>query len=56
MTLDRHLDDFDGDAVRSADEIDRARIWADWVNEVGPAEASRRWLSIFAATDAPRTG
>ena len=52
----QQLEDFDAEAVRSADEDDRARIWSDWVAEFGHAEASRRWLSIFAATDAPRTG
>jgi hypothetical protein len=26
------------------------------VEKFGSSEASRRWLSIFAATDAPRTG
>lgn len=48
--------DADGEAVRAADEAERSRIWAEWVAQFGPAEASRRWLSIFSATDAPRTG
>jgi hypothetical protein len=52
----QQIEDFDADTVRSADETERARIWAMWVEQLGHAEASRRWLSIFAATDAPRTG
>lgn len=44
------------DLLREANEIERARIWAAWKKKFGPAEASRRWLLIFAATDAPRTG
>ena len=36
------MDDPDAEDVRGADEDD--------------TEASRRWLAIFAATDAPRTG
>jgi hypothetical protein len=51
-----HTDDIDADAVRSASEVVRSHIWADWVAKFGPEEASRRWLEIFAATDAPRTG
>jgi len=43
-------------SVRAADDVGRARIWADLVAECGGAEASRQWLAIFAATDAPRTG
>ena len=43
-------------SVRAADDVGRARIWADLVSECGGAEASRQWLAIFAATDAPRTG
>lgn len=42
--------------VRAADDTERTRIWQEWVDEFGPEEASRRWLAIFAATDAPRTG
>jgi hypothetical protein len=49
-------DDLDAVAVREADEAERAHIWADLVNEFGRTEASRRWLAIFAATDAARTG
>ena len=44
------------EAVRSASEEELSRIWATWVEKFGSSEASRRWLSIFAATDAPRTG
>jgi hypothetical protein len=44
------------EAVRSADEGERRRIWADWVEKFGAPEASRLWLAIFAATDAPKTG
>ncbi len=43
-------------SVRSADEEERCRIWATLVNKFGAAEASRLWLAIFAATDAPKTG
>ncbi len=50
------MDDVDAMAVRAADDTERARIWAAWVAELGQAEASRRWLAIFAATDAPKTG
>jgi len=50
------MDDIDAVDVRSADEAARARIWADLVTEFGRTGASRRWLAIFAATDAPRTG
>ena len=50
------MDDVDAEAVRGADEAERARIWVRWVDELGQPEASRRWLAIFAATDAPRTG
>lgn len=46
----------DAAAVRAASEVDRSRIWHDMVAELGPDEASRRWLAIFAETDAPRTG
>jgi hypothetical protein len=42
--------------VRAASDAERARIWAAMVAEFGSEEASRRWLAIFAATDAPRTG
>jgi len=42
--------------VRSANEAERRRIWAAWVAKFGAAEASRLWLAIFAATDAPKTG
>jgi hypothetical protein len=31
-------------------------IWSDLVTECGRTDASRGWLAIFAATDAPRTG
>lgn len=50
------LDSSDEEDVRSASEEDLARIWKEWVARFGPTEASRRWLKIFAATDAPRTG
>ena len=50
------MDDVDATAVRAADDAGRARIWAAWVADSGPEEASRRWLAIFAATDAPKTG
>jgi hypothetical protein len=50
------MDDEQAAGVRAADESERARLWADLVAEYGRAEASRRWLAIFAATDAPRTG
>ncbi len=50
------MDDVDAADVRAADEADRSRIWTDLVTEFGRDEASRRWLAIFAATDAPRTG
>ncbi len=50
------MDDVDSEKVRTASEAERARIWAEWVTEFGQYEASRRWLAIFAATDAPKTG
>ena len=50
------LVDVAAEDVRAADGAVRSRIWAEWVTEFGRAEASRRWLAIFAATDAPRTG
>lgn len=56
VSATRRTDDIDADAVRSADEIGRLHIWAEWVATLGSEEASRRWLAIFAATDAPRTG
>lgn len=56
MTVPRLMDDVDGELVRDADEETRSRIWAEWVSNLGYEEASRRWLSIFGATDAPRTG
>jgi hypothetical protein len=56
MTVPRLMDDVDGELVRDADEEARSRIWAEWVSTLGYEEASRRWLSIFGATDAPRTG
>jgi hypothetical protein len=46
----------EGDAVRNASESERSRIWNAWLAKYGPTETSRRWLAIFAATDAPRTG
>jgi type IV secretory pathway VirD2 relaxase len=49
-------DEVSAEVVRAADEAERARIWADLVDEFGSTEASRRWMAIFAATDAPRTG
>lgn len=52
----QRMDDVDAADVRAADEADRSRIWTDLVTEFGRDEASRRWLAIFAATDAPRTG
>ena len=50
------MDGVDAAEVRAADETGRARIWTDLVAKFGRTEASRRWLAIFAATDAPRTG
>jgi hypothetical protein len=50
------MDDPDAADVRAADCADRAQIWADLVATFGREEASHRWLAIFAATDAPRTG
>ena len=50
------MDDPDAVDVRAADDAHRVRIWTDLVAEFGRDEASRRWLAIFAATDAPRTG
>ena len=50
------METFDAEAVRSADEGERRRIWTEWVDALGKSEASRRWLAIFAATDAPKTG
>lgn len=55
MTVQR-IDDLDPTVVRAADEADRSLIWADLVTKFGRTEASRVWLAIFAATDAPRTG
>ena len=52
----QQMDDISAADVRAADDADRSRIWADFVTEFGRTEASRRWLAIFAATDAPRTG
>lgn len=49
-------DDIVAEDVRAASGAVRSRVWAEWVNEFGRTEASRRWLAIFAATDAPRTG
>jgi hypothetical protein len=50
------MDEVDPEVLRAADADERARIWARWVSEFGSAEASRRWLEVFAATDAPKTG
>lgn len=50
------MDDVDAEAVRAMSDTERARIWAAWVAAFGSQEASRRWLAIFAATDAPKTG
>jgi len=50
------MDDVDAAAVRAASDDERARIWAAWVAEFGSETASRRWLAIFGATDAPKTG
>jgi len=50
------MDDPDAVEVRAADDADRARIWAELVRDLGSAAASRKWLAIFAATDAPKTG
>lgn len=55
-TETRYADETEKEAVRSADETTRSRIWEEWVREVGSAEASRRWLLIFSATDASLTG
>ena len=52
----QRMDDIAAEEVRAADDAQRSRIWTDWVAEFGRSEASRRWLAIFAATDAPRTG
>lgn len=49
-------DDIAAEDVRAANGAVRKLVWAQWVTEFGCAEASRRWLAIFAATDAPRTG
>jgi hypothetical protein len=38
-----------------AEESDRAEVWARLVAEFGAAEASRRWLAAFAASDAAET-
>jgi hypothetical protein len=56
VSKEQRMDDIDALEVRAADEAGRSRIWADWVMKFGRTEASRRWLTIFAATDAPRTG
>lgn len=50
------IDGVDAAAVRAADSDDRSRLWDALVTVVGADEASRLWLSIFAETDAPRTG
>jgi hypothetical protein len=50
------MNDPDAVDVRAADDAHRARIWAQLVDKFGPTEASRQWLAIFAATDAPKTG
>lgn len=55
MSEIRLSDDFNTDDVRKANEASRARIWAIWVAKFGNEEASRRWLKIFAATDATHT-
>lgn len=54
--MTQEIDEETVEAVRDADETTRMKMWADWVKELGSTEASRRWLAIFAAIDAPRTG
>lgn len=56
MASTKQMNDAEVEAVRNADEATLARLWSEWVNKVGRTEASRRWLAIFSATDAPRTG
>lgn len=56
IAMTHEIDEDVVEAVRDADEETRAQMWADWVKKFGPTEASRRWLEIFAAIDAPRTG
>lgn len=51
-----HESDIDEDAIRSSNPAELGRIWAEWVSRFGSKEASRRWLLIFSATDAPVTG
>ena len=46
----------DEDAVRSENPAELKRLWSEWVAKMGTEEASRRWLAIFAATDASPTG
>lgn len=54
--MDDPSQDADAAAVRASSDAERARLWAQLVEEHGREEASRQWLAIFAATDAPRTG
>lgn len=50
------MDESEVETIRNADEVTRARLWTEWVDKVGRTEASRLWLVIFSATDAPKTG
>lgn len=55
MTMSEVTDNEEA-SLRNANEIDRRKIWAEWVDKFGPSEASRRWLVIFGANDASETG
>jgi len=39
----------------SADSSERADAWTRLVDALGRDEASRRWLAVFAASDAAET-
>lgn len=41
--------------LRGADSSTRADAWARLVDALGRREASRRWLTAFAASDAAET-
>jgi hypothetical protein len=56
MTIFHRPEEIEDELVRSSDEAGRSRIWAELVAKIGPEEASRRWLEIFAASDASETG
>jgi hypothetical protein len=49
-------EEIDEDAIRSADSTELKQLWDEWMTRLGPEETSRRWLRIFSATDAPKTG